>query len=108
MSYHKKQNKKQKKERKEQKKHDEHKRFDYDCNCEQKYFFPLPNIPSQPVGGSRVSPEAWLAPGSVQACCSIYSTVRPVYNNPYNLCRNNRDVYPINNTAYYTSSLYGF
>jgi len=96
MSYH--------KEQKKHKKHKEHK--DCHCNCEPKYYFPLPNIPSQPVGGSRVRPEAWLAPGSVQSCCSICSTVKPVYANPCNTCRYDKAAYPINNSAYFTTGQY--
>ncbi len=99
MSHHKKQNK-------EHKKHKEHKKCGCDCKCEQKFYFPLPNLPTQPVGGSRVGPGAWLAPGSVQACCSICSTVQPVYANPCNTCRYDKGVYPINNTAYFTTGQY--
>lgn len=76
------------------------------CKCEQKYYFPLPNIPSQPVGGMRVGTDAWFAPGSVQSCCSICSTVQPVYANPYNSCRYEKGSHPINNTAYFTTGEY--
>lgn len=76
------------------------------CECEQKYYFPLPNIPSQPVSGMRVGVDAWFAPGSVQSCCSICSTVNPVYANPCNTCRYDQGAYPINNTAYFTTSQY--
>ena len=76
------------------------------CKCEQKFYFPLPNIPSQPVDGTRVKVDAWFAPGSVQACCSICSTVKPVYANPCNTCRYDKGAYPINNTAYFTTGQY--
>lgn len=75
------------------------------CDCEVKYYFPLPNLPSQPVR-ERVTPVSWLAPGSVQACCSICSTVQPVYANPCNTCRYDKGTYPINNTAYYNTYEY--
>ena len=76
------------------------------CNCEINIYFPLPNLPSQPVGGSKVSLGNWLAPGSVESCCSICSTVRPVYENNYDVCRYNKGTYPINNTAYFTTNEY--
>lgn len=76
------------------------------CKCEQKFYFPLPNIPSQPVGGMRVGTDAWFAPGSVQSCCAICSTVQPVYANPCNTCRYDKGTYPINNTAYFTTGEY--
>lgn len=79
------------------------------CNCEQKYYFPLPNLPSQPVmsvGSMSVKTGDWFAPGSVQACCSICSTVQPVYANPCNTCRYDKGVYPINNTSYLTTNQY--
>lgn len=75
------------------------------CKCEQKYYFPLPNLPSQPVS-ERVGPLNWLAPGSVQSCCSICSTVRPVYANPCDPCAYDRKVCPINNTAYFNTGEY--
>ena len=109
MSHHKKQkkqNKEHKNKNKEHSSHREHRKCGCDRNCEQKFYFPLPNIPSQPVGGSRVRPEAWLAPGSVQACCSICSTVQPVYANPCNTCRYDKGAYPINNSAYFTTGQY--
>ena len=76
------------------------------CKCEQKYYFPLPATPSQPVGGMSIKTDAWFAPGSVQACCSICSTVQPVYANPCNTCRYDKKTYPINNTAYFTTNQY--
>jgi len=76
------------------------------CKCEQKFYFPLPNLQSQPVGGMRVGTEAWFAPGSVQSCCSICSTVQPVYANPCNTCRYEKGSRPINNTAYFTIGEY--
>jgi hypothetical protein len=87
---------------KESKEHHKHNR----CECEPKYYFPLPNIPSQPVGGSKVRVDAWFAPGSVESCCSICSSVNPVYANPCNTCRYDKGVYPINNSAYYTTNQY--
>lgn len=76
------------------------------CKCEQKFYFPLPNLPSQPVGGMKVGTDAWFAPGSVQSCCAICSTVQPVYANPCNTCRYDKGTYPINNTAYFTTNKY--
>jgi hypothetical protein len=75
------------------------------CDCDLKYYFPLPNLPTQPVS-ERVTPVSWLAPGSVQACCSICSTVQPVYANPCNTCRYDKGTYPINNTAYFNTYEY--
>ena len=122
MSYHKKQtkcscekkhknnkehhkNKEHKEHHKEHKEHKEYKEHNR-CECEPKYYFPLPNIPSQPVGGSKVRVDAWFAPGSVESCCSICSSVNPVYANPCNTCRYDKGVYPINNSAYYTTNQY--
>lgn len=76
------------------------------CKCEQKYYFPLPATPSQPVGGMSIKTDAWFAPGSVQACCAICSTVQPVYANPCNTCRYDVGSHPINNTAYFTTNQY--
>jgi hypothetical protein len=110
MTHHKKSSKcscekKTKKEHKQlQKEHSHYKNCG--CNCETKFYFPLPNLPTQPVGGLRVEPGAWFAPGSVQACCSICSTVKPVYANPCDTCRYDKGVYPINNTAYFTTGQY--
>lgn len=102
---HKKETKQPKKEhKKEHSSH--HKNCGCDCKCEQKFYFPLPNLPSQPVSGMRVGTSAWLAPGSVQACCSICSTVKPVYANNCGTCRYDKGVYPINNTAYFTTGQY--
>ena len=72
-----------------------------DCKCELNYYFPLPNLPSQPVGDKKISTGDWFAHGSVQACCSICPTVRPVYANPCDPCRYNQGTHPINNTAYF-------
>ena len=77
-----------------------------DCNCEQKFYFPLPNIPSQPVNGERVGVNAWFAPGSVQSCCSICSSVKPVYANPCNTCMYDKGAFPINNSSYFTTGQY--
>ena len=118
MNYHKKQHKDKKnnknnkdhkeskklKEPKESKENNKHKKCG--CECEQKFYFPLPNIPSQPVGGERVKVDSWFAPGSVQSCCSICSSVKPVYANPCNTCRYDKGVYPINNSAYFTNGQY--
>jgi len=112
MAHHKKSSKcscekKSKKEHKQSKKeHKNHKHCGCDCGCEPKFYFPLPNLPTQPVGGLKVEPGAWFAPGSVQACCSICSTVKPVYANPCDTCRYDKGVYPINNTAYFTTGQY--
>lgn len=112
MAHHKKSSKcscekKTKKEYKQSKKENiHHKNCGCDCKCEQKFYFPLPNLPSQPVGGLKVSSDAWFAPGSVQACCSICSTVKPVYANPCDTCRYDKSTYPINNTAYFTTGQY--
>lgn len=76
------------------------------CKCEQKYYFPLPATPSQPVGGMSIKTGDWFAPGSVQACCAICSTVQPVYANPCNTCRYDVGYHPINNTAYFTTNKY--
>ena len=75
------------------------------CKCEMKYYFPLPTLPTQPVS-ERLGPLSWLAPGSVQSCCSICSTVRPVYANPCDPCAYDRKVCPINNTAYFNTGEY--
>lgn len=104
--------KKHKQHKKETKQVKEHKREEKKCGCscackcEQKFYFPLPNIPSQPVNGMRVGTNDWFAPGSVQSCCSICSTVQPVYANPCNTCRYDKGTHPINNTAYFTTSEY--
>jgi hypothetical protein len=103
MSHHKKQDKKQIKEHKQKK---QQKSCGCESKCEQKFYFPLPNLPSQPVGSSNVGPSAWLAPGSVQSCCSICSTIKPVYANPCNTCRYDKGSYPINNSAYFTTGQY--
>ena len=114
MTHHKKSSKcscekKQKKEHKQPKKeHTHNKNCGCDCNCEPKFYYPLPNLATQPVGGLRVGTDAWFAPGSVQACCSICSTVQPVYANPCNTCRYDKGVYPINNTAYFTTGQYNY
>jgi hypothetical protein len=57
--------------------------------CKQLFYAPLPNLPSQPLT-ERVRPIEWFAPGNVQACCSICSTIKPVYSIPCNnYCCNN-------------------
>lgn len=99
--------KKQYKQPKQNKKeHKEYKSCGCSCDskCEQKFYYPLPNLPTQPVGGMKVKPDAWFAPGSVESCCAICSTVQPVYANPCNTCRYNKGTYPINNTAYFTTN----
>lgn len=72
------------------------------CNCEPKFYFPLPNIPSQPVGGEKVKLNDWFVPGSVQTCCGTCSVIKPVYTNPCSSCQYNQGAFPINNTAYFT------
>jgi hypothetical protein len=101
-----KQHKKETKQVKEYKKDEEKCGCSCACKCEQKFYFPLPNIPSQPVGGMRVGTDAWFAPGSVQSCCAICSTVQPVYANPCNTCRYPKGTRPINNKAYFTTNEY--
>lgn len=93
-------------EKKTKKEHSHHKNCG--CKCEPKFYFPLPNLPSQPVGGLKIGTDAWFAPGSVQSCCSICSTVQPVYANPCNTCRYDKGVYPINNSAYFTTGQYNY
>lgn len=51
------------------------------CGCEQLFYAPLPNLPSRPPT-QTVTPGEWFAPGSVQSCCSICSSVKPVYASP--------------------------
>lgn len=80
-----------------------HKYNDCGCSCEIKYYFPLPNLPTQPVS-ERVSTSAWLAPGSVQSCCAICSSVKPVYANPCDTCAYQKGTRPINNSAYYITN----
>lgn len=75
------------------------------CNCEQNLYFPLPALPSQPIK-EKLSVGAWFAPGTVESCCSICSTIKPVYLNPYNVCKYNEGYKPINNSAYYTTNQY--
>ena len=59
------------------------------CGCEQEFYSPLPNLAVRPQS-EQVLPLEWFAPGSVQACCSICSTVKPVYANTCTgyCCRN--------------------
>jgi hypothetical protein len=106
MAHHKKSSKCscEKKTKKEHKQHKKENSHHNNCGCEPKFYYPLPNLPSQPVGGLRVEPGAWFAPGSVQACCSICSTVKPVYANPCDTCRYDNGTHPINNTSYFTTS----
>jgi len=96
--------KKQQKQPKQNKK--EHKKCGCACKCEQKFYFPLPNLSSQPVNGETLKPLAWFAPGSVESCCAICSTVQPVYANPCNTCRYPKGACPINNTAYFITNEY--
>ena len=51
------------------------------CGCEQLFYAPLPNLPIRPPT-QFITPGEWFAPGSVQSCCSICSTVKPVYATP--------------------------
>lgn len=51
------------------------------CVCEQLFYSPLPNLPSRPPT-QTVTPGEWFAPDSVQSCCSICSSVKPVYETP--------------------------
>lgn len=51
------------------------------CGCEQLFYAPLPNLPSRPLT-QTVTPGEWFAPGSVQSCCSICSSVKPTYATP--------------------------
>ena len=51
------------------------------CGCEQLLYSPLPNLPSRPPT-QTVTPGEWFSPGSVQSCCSICSSVKPVYASP--------------------------
>ena len=69
------------------------------CGCEQTFYSPLPNLPVRPPT-ERVTPLDWFAPGTVQACCSICSTVKPVYANNCGYCSKNTN-YSYNNTYNY-------
>ena len=51
------------------------------CGCEQLFYSPLPNLATRPLT-QTVTPIEWFAPGSVQSCCSICSSVKPVYSSP--------------------------
>ena len=51
------------------------------CGCEQLFYSPLPNLASRPLTHTVTTGE-WFAPGSVQSCCSICSSVKPVYATP--------------------------
>ena len=51
------------------------------CGCEQLFYSPLPNLASRPLTQTVTTGE-WFAPGSVQSCCSICSSVKPVYASP--------------------------
>jgi len=70
------------------------------CDCEQLFYAPLPNLPIRPPT-ERITPLEWFAPGTVKTCCSITSTIRPIYNN-YNNYNNNN----YNNNNYYYSGYY--
>ena len=77
------------------------------CQCELNYYFPLPNLPTQPVS-EKVGVLNWFGNGSVQTCCSICSTVNPVYTNPCNTCNYDKGSFPINNSAYFTTNQYAY
>lgn len=51
------------------------------CKCEQLFYTPLPNLAVRPPTQSITTSE-WFAPGSVQSCCSICSSVKPLYATP--------------------------
>lgn len=51
------------------------------CGCEQLFYAPLPNLAIRPPTQTVTTGE-WFAPGSVQSCCSICSSVKPVYATP--------------------------
>ncbi len=53
----------------------------FQCGCEQLFYSPLPNLPSRPPTQTVTTGE-WFAPGSVQSCCSICSSVKPIYATP--------------------------
>lgn len=74
------------------------------CNCELKYYFPLPNLPTQPV--AQLNTNSWFAPGSVESCCAVCSSVKPAYTNMCNNCAYAKGSRPINNTAYFTTNQY--
>lgn len=60
------------------------------CGCEQLFYSPLPNLAVRPPT-ERVAPVEWFAPGSVQVCCSLCSSVKPTYASPCTgyCCNNN-------------------
>lgn len=82
------------------------KKLNSPCECKQKFYYPLPNLPTQPVSGMKIGTESWFAPGSVESCCSICSSVKPVYTNLCDTCRYEKGTKPINNTAYFTTGEY--
>ena len=51
------------------------------CDCTQLFYAPLPNLPSKPPT-QTIGRIEWFAPGSVQSCCSICSSVKPRYDIP--------------------------
>ena len=53
------------------------------CECKQLFYAPLPNLSSKPPT-QTVTPGEWFAPGSVQSCCSICSSIKPVYETTSN------------------------
>lgn len=61
--------------------HHKHPHHKHHCGCEQLFYAPLPNLPSRPPT-QYITPGDWFAPGSVQSCCSICSSVKPVYASP--------------------------
>ena len=82
--------KKEKKEKKEKynKYHEKknYKKLTNFCVCEQQFYTPLPNLATRPLTES-IRPIEWFAPGSVQTCCSICPTIKPIYIKPYhNYC----------------------
>lgn len=52
----------------------------YLCNCEQLFYEPLPCLPIRPIN-ETVKPIDWFSPGTIQTCCSICSSVKPIYFN---------------------------
>ena len=55
----------------------------YHCNCEQLFYIPLPTIPVK-NSSQTITPSEWFAPGSVQSCCNICSSIKPIYTVPCN------------------------
>lgn len=71
--------------------HTTHKPKCHKCNCEQLFYSPLPNLNVRPPT-EQVNTLEWFAPGSVQVCCALCSTVKPVYPTPCRgyCCNNNQ------------------